>query len=63
MKGFQMDKTERELAPARALEDDPDGRDVAILDSVCHVRLVGIMVVCNLPRARHDSARAGGIRK
>jgi hypothetical protein len=60
MEGFQMDKAETELAPARALED---GRDVAILDSVCRVRLAGILAVCDPPRARHDSARAGGIRK
>jgi hypothetical protein len=63
MKGFPMDKTERELAPALALEDDPDGRDVAIPDSVCRVRLAGSMAVCNPPWARHSSALAGGIRK
>lgn len=62
MKAFQRDQTERELAPTRALGDDPHGLDAAILDSVCHVRLAGIMAG-NRPRARHDSARAGGIRK
>jgi hypothetical protein len=48
---------------ARALEDDPGGLYVAISESFCRVRLAGIMVVCNPPRARHDSARAVGIRK
>jgi hypothetical protein len=58
-----MDQTEMELAPTRALEDVPDGRDVAIPDRVCRVHLAGIMAVCNPPRPWRDSARAGGIRK
>ena len=51
MKGYHMDKTEGELAPARTRGDDPDGRDVAIPESICRMRRAGIVPVCNPPRA------------